>query len=124
MRAGAGRLGAVLVVAILSFATACRDDGLIGFPLSLSLEAPQQAQPSQVVSVRYNAAGRSLQGIVFAWGDGAVDSVATAGAQTAAGTVEHVYEAPGGLFTLRARVEDAVEGAKTAEAQILVGESL
>jgi len=87
------------------------------------LEAPSQARAAEVVSVRYSAAGRSLQGIVFAWGDGVVDSVAAAGAQTAAGAVEHVYEAPGGLFTLRARAEDAVEGVKTAEARILVVES-
>lgn len=117
---GAAARGLSAAVALGFAPSACRDDGPIGHPLSLALEAPQQARAAEAVSVRYAAAGRRLQGLVFAWGDGEVDSVVAAGAQTAAGAVEHVYEAPGGLFVLRARVEDAVEGAKTAEARILV----
>lgn len=69
--------------------------------------------------MRYNAAGRSLGGIVIGWGDGAVDSVATAGAQTASGTRFHTYEEVG-AFLVTARVEDSLEGVARAELTISI----
>ena len=65
----------------------------------------------------YNVTGRRLSGVIFTWGDGTVDSLATAGAQTASGAREHTYQSAG-LFTVRARAEDAVEGVASAEATI------
>ncbi len=119
-RSPARRRRRLPVAAVLLWAGAGCDDDPIGSPLSLTIDAPSEAAPGQSVSVGYDAAGRRLLGIVFSWGDGTVDSVATAGAQTAAGSVDHVYEAPGGLFTIRARAEDAEEGVKVAEADIVV----
>lgn len=96
------------------------DDDPVGSPLALSIEAPSEAVAGRTVSVSYEAVGRSLRGIVFSWGDGGADSVTAAGAQSASGSVEHVYEPPGGMFTIRATAEDAVEGVKDVEAAIVV----
>lgn len=95
---------------------ACYDDE-IGTPLSIELIGPATGVVDQKLSVLYNVSGRSLNGIVFTWGDGAVDSLAAAGAQTASGSREHIYEAAG-LFIVRARAEDAVEGVASAEVMI------
>lgn len=91
----------------------CDDDG-IGTPLSIELIGPGTGLVDQKLSVLYNVSGRSLNGIIFMWGDGTVDSLAAAGAQTASGAREHTYQASG-LFTVRARAEDAVEGVASAE---------
>ena len=90
-------------------AAACEDDGQIGSPLSIELAGPGSGLVGVELSVQYSVAGRSLTGIFFEWGDGAVDSLPTSGAVTAAGSMQHTY-ADAGVFTVRAVAEDLVEG--------------
>ena len=112
-------LPVLLAAAVVALASACEDDPF-GSSLSVQLVGPGTGVVGEELTVRYDARGRSLVGVILAWGDGAVDSISTSGAQTAAGTRRHTYQMPG-LFTVQARVEDALEGAKTAEVSIQVG---
>ena len=108
-----------LLPCLLVLATGCITDDEIGSPLSVELIGPETGLVGDQLSVLYNVTGRRLSGIIFSWGDGATDSLATAGAQRASGSMQHTYEMPG-LFTVRARVEDAVEGVASAEVTINV----
>lgn len=110
------------LVSLLALAPASCFDDEIGSPLSVELIGPENGLVGQKLSVLYNVTGRSLDGIVFTWGDGAVDSLATAGAQTASGAREHTYE-NAGMFTVRARAEDSVEGVASAEVFINIQQS-
>ncbi len=112
---------AALSLALATALAACYDDE-IGTPLSIELIGPDVGVVGEKVSVLYNVTGRSLNGVIFTWGDGSVDSLATAGAQTASGAREYVYLAPG-VFTVRARAEDAVEGVANAEVIINIQQS-
>ena len=113
------RIGLLLLLALAP--ASCYDDE-IGSPLSIELIGPENGLVGQKLSVLYNVSGRSLSGIVFTWGDGAVDSLATAGAQSASGAREHTYE-KAGMFTVRARAEDSVEGVASAEVFINIQQS-
>lgn len=108
-----------LLASLFALVTGCITDDEIGSPLSVELIGPETGLVGDQLSVLYNVSGRSLNGIVFTWGDGATDSLATLGAQTAEGSMQHVYEMPG-LFTVRAVAEDAVEGVASAEVSINV----
>lgn len=112
----------ITLLSLLALAPASCYDDEIGSPLAIELIGPQTGLVGQKLSVLYNATGRSLSGIVFTWGDGAVDSLATAGAQSASGAREHTYEIPG-MFTVRARAEDSVEGVASAEVFINIQQS-
>lgn len=112
---------AALSLALATALTACYDDE-IGTPLSIELIGPDVGVVGEKVSVLYNVTGRSLNGVIFTWGDGSVDSLATAGAQTASGAREYIYQLPG-LFKVRARAEDAVEGVASAEVMINIQQS-
>ena len=111
---------ALFLLAVLANPS-CYDDE-IGSSLSIELIGPETGLVGQKLSVLYNVSGRSLSGVVFTWGDGAVDSLATAGAQTASGAREHTYDVAG-MFTVRARAEDAVEGVASAEVFINIQQS-
>ena len=123
-RSGIPALPKRVLAAILLLAAAlgCYTEDEIGSPLAIDLEGPESGEVGEQLALRYDVVGRSLQGIVFTWGDGAVDSVATAGAQSAAGTMYHTYEAAGD-FLIGARVEDSVEGVARAELTIGIQES-
>ncbi|MCY3546492.1 MAG: PKD domain-containing protein [Gemmatimonadetes bacterium] len=108
-----------VLVCLVALAASCITDDEIGTPLFVELIGPETGLVGDQLSVLYNVSGRSLTGIIFTWGDGAVDSLGTVGAQTASGSMQHVYEMPG-LFTVRAVVEDAVEGVASAEVSINV----
>ncbi len=108
-----------LLACLFAVAAGCITDDEIGTPLSVELIGPETGLVGDQLSVLYNVSGRSLSGIIFTWGDGAVDSLGTVGAQTASGSMQHVYEMPG-LFTVTARVEDAVEGVASATVSINV----
>ena len=99
----------------------CYEDE-IGTPLSVELIGPDTGLVDEKLAVLYTVSGRRLNGVIFTWGDGTVDSLATAGAQTASGAREHTYRTTG-LFTVRARVEDAVEGVASAEVMINIQQS-
>lgn len=113
------RARTALLPCLLALAAGCITDGEIGSPLSVELIGPETGLVGDQLSILYNVNGRRLSGIIFSWGDGATDSLATAGAQSASGTMKHIYEMPG-LFTVRARAEDAVEGVASAEVTINV----
>ena len=119
-RAPATRPWAALL-ALLPAALACSSDVEVGSPLAIKIDGPSGGVAGEALGVRYDVVGRSLQGIVFSWGDGAVDSLATAGAQSASGTMYHTYEAAGD-FLVGARVEDSVEGVAKAELAINIRE--
>lgn len=104
-----------LLVVVAQFG--CTTESEIGSPLAIELDGPDNGQVGEELSVRYDAVGRSLGGIVIAWGDGVVDSVATAGAQSASGTRFHTYELAG-TFQVSARAEDSQEGVASAELTI------
>lgn len=114
-------LGASLTWLPAAGLASCYEDE-IGTPLSVELIGPDTGLIDERLSVLYNVSGRRLNGVIFTWGDGTVDSLATAGAQTASGAREHTYRTPG-LFTVRARVEDAVEGVASAEVMINIQQS-
>ena len=122
-RAGGRALPKCILPAMLLLAAAlgCYTEDEIGSPLAIELEGPASGQVGEQLAFRYDAVGRSLQGIVFTWGDGAVDSLSTAGAQSAAGTMFRTYEAAGD-FLVGARVEDSVEGVARAELTIGIRE--
>ncbi len=105
-----------LVLLATLLLTACVEDE-IGTPLSVELIGPDTGRVGEELSVLYNVSGRRLDGIIFSWGDGAVDSLATAGAQTASGSRQHTYS-ESGRFLVRARAEDAVEGVASAEVMV------
>ncbi len=111
---------AICCLAATGLASCYEDE--IGTPLSIELIGPETGAVAQKLSVLYNVSGRRLNGVVFTWGDGTVDSLATAGAQTASGAREHTYQSTG-LFTVRARAEDAVEGVASAEVIINIQQS-
>lgn len=112
---------ALAIPLLLACAVGCSTEDEIGSPLAIDLEGPATGVVGEELVVRYDAVGRSLQGIVFTWGDGAVDSLATAGAQSASGTMYHTYEAAGD-FLVGARVEDSLEGVARAELTIGIRE--
>lgn len=114
-------LGASLLCLAGWVLASCYEDE-IGAPLAIELIGPETGLVDEELSVLYNVSGRRLNGIVFTWGDGTVDSLATAGAQTASGAREHTYLSTG-LFTVRARAEDAVEGVASAEVIINIQQS-
>lgn len=107
----------------LALAPVSCDDDQIGSPLSIHLIGPDTGIAGRKLSVLYEIKGRSLTGVIFDWDDGAVDSLTTAGAQAATGSVEHTYQAAG-VFTVRAVVEDAIEGSRRAEVEIVVDEAI
>lgn len=109
---------ALLALAAALVAAACDEDP-IGSPLSIELAGPGAGVVGEEVAVQYQVRGRRLLGVVFTWGDSAADTLATEGAQSASGTRLHTYDSAG-VYTVQARVEDAVEGAATAEASIRV----
>lgn len=95
----------------------CEDDGEIGSPLSVSLTGPGTGLAGDGLPFQYQVEGRSLSGIVFEWGDGARDSLPTAGAQSAEGTRVHTYDSAG-VYTVSMVVEDALEGTDAAQVTV------
>ncbi len=112
------RLATAASLLVLALA-ACWSDDEIGTPLSVELIGPETGLVGDELSVLYNVSGRRIEGIVFTWGDGATDSLPTVGAQTAAGSMRHTYESSG-MFIVRARVVDALEGVASAQVSINV----
>lgn len=108
------------LVGILALGSAgCEDVQEIGHPISLEISVPATAVVGDTVRLAYQGKGRSMAGIIFAWGDGVVDSLTASGAQTADGERLHVYDTDGN-FTIIATLEDAIEGSTAKSASITV----
>ena len=107
-------------VAIGLLAWSCSSNNVtIGGPIDLQVTSNAPVTLGDTLRLEYQAVGRSLLGMVVTWGDAALDSVVMNGAQTAGGTVRHVY-ADTGSYTLTARLVDQVEGNDTKELTIRV----
>lgn len=99
---------------------ACSDSELtFGGPLELRLTSNSPVTVTDSLVVNYDVTGRTLLGMAVTWGDGTVDSVAFAGAQTAAGRLPHLYSSDG-TFTVAATVTDQVQGLVTEELTVTV----
>lgn len=110
------RLCSLLVLGSLS---GCGDFSVNVLPLELMLTVDTPNLPvGEFVGYRYQAQGRGLLGLIVDYGDGVVDSLSFAGAQTAAGTCgtptdarptdercRHAYELPG-TYVVTGRLED------------------
>ncbi|MDH3223195.1 MAG: PKD domain-containing protein [Gemmatimonadota bacterium] len=102
---------------LVALAVACEDNSQIGSPLTVSLTGPETGRTGEDLPFVYDVAGRSLSGIIFEWGDGTRDSLATAGAQTAVGTRTHAYDSVG-VYLVNLVAEDAVEGVEAAQVSV------
>lgn len=93
------------IVMALALVVACSSSTVSGIrELAISITAtPTTAAVNTPVEFRYDAMGTQLAGIVVAYGDGVVDSVATFGASTAGGRLTHTYSTPG-IFQVEATV--------------------
>jgi hypothetical protein len=113
-----GRLFFVSLIGLLAWS--CSSNQIsIGGPLDLQVASNAPISLGDSLRLEYEAVGRSLLGMVVFWGDESLDSLVMNGAQTAGGTVLHVY-ADTGSYTLTARLVDQVEGNDTKELTIRV----
>lgn len=113
-----GRLASLYLAACAI--VACSDSELtFGGPLKVTLTSNAPVAVTDSVVVDYDVTGGTLLGMAVTWGDGTVDSVFFAGAQTAAGRLPHLY-ASDGTFTVAATVTDQVQGLATEELTVTV----
>lgn len=81
----------------------------VGGELSLELAGAEAIELADSLIVEFEVRGRSLLGLALEYGDGVVDSVGFAGAQSAGGRLAHLY-GEGGTYTVVGEVQDGVEG--------------
>ncbi len=108
----------LLLLALVSLLSACQEPEL-GSPPYIELTVPTEGRTGAPVEVGYEAGGRQLSGLIFEWGDGEVDSLATSGAQSASGTARHGYAAPGS-YTVVGIAQDAIEGSRRDSGMVRV----
>lgn len=90
-----------------------------GGPLELSITSNAPVATTDSLVLNYDVTGRTLLGMAVTWGDGTVDSVFFAGAQTAEGRLPHLYSSDG-AFTVTATVTDQAQGLVTEELPVTV----
>ncbi|MBW3552293.1 MAG: hypothetical protein KY466_02215 [Gemmatimonadetes bacterium] len=74
----------------------CEDVADAGKPTAVELSSDRTtAAVAEPIEFRYEAQGQNLAGLVIDYADGSRDSIPGFGAQTAAGTVTHAFEAAG-----------------------------
>jgi hypothetical protein len=109
-------LRAVLTCLAATFACACSDvtfEG--GGELTFTLTADRTSAPvGTEVQFDYEASGTFISGVIIQYGDGALDSIPSNGAQSSAGVRRHAYT-EAGEFLVIGRVEDAAKGALTEQ---------
>ena len=104
----------------LCVVVSCSDAELtFGGPLALTVSSNAPITVTDSLVVNYDATGQSLLGLALLWGDGTVDSVFFAGAQSAAGRVAHLY-AEDGAYTVTATVTDGLQGNIQRELDVTV----
>jgi hypothetical protein len=98
---------------------ACSDITFVGGgPVTIELSVDRsRVAVGDSVTFTYDVKGTYIVRIVFEYGDGAVDSVSTLGAQKASGEVSHAFGLPGS-YAVVGRAEDSATG--TATAQVVV----
>jgi hypothetical protein len=107
------RFAGVLLAVVLC-AGACTgisgpDDVALAVELTASAATASIGSP---ITFRFEARGNSLEGVALDYGDGAVDSVATYLARTAAGNYPHGYGEPGAYRVLVTVVETGGQRAR------------
>jgi hypothetical protein len=89
-----------------------------GGPLAIELfVSPTNQTVGDSVVVRTNAQGTSLAGTIIDFGDGRVDSIPGANANTQGIVTGHAYQTAG-TFTIIATVEDLVQGSLSDQATV------
>ena len=86
-------------------------------PLNITIQAPNNGNTVDSVSIVVTAQGNTLVGVETSFGDGTSDSFSTSGARTAKVTFRHRYS-QSGTYQVTAQVTDAVLGEKAATAQL------
>jgi hypothetical protein len=113
-----GRLFFAITIGLVAWSCSSNEVS-IGGPLEFRVTSNAPLTLGDSLHVEYEVVGRSLLGMVVTWGDATLDSVFMNGAQSAAGTVHHLY-ADTGSYTVTARVVDQIEGNDTKELTIRV----
>jgi len=99
---------------------ACSDAELtFGGPLELSVTSNSPVSVTDSLILEYDVTGQSLLGLAVTWGDGAVDSVFFAGAQSASGRRAHLYSTDGS-YPVSASVTDGLQGTTTEDLTVTV----
>jgi hypothetical protein len=98
----------------------CLEGGIVsvGGPVRLSLTVEKAEAPQGTPHVfKMEAQGQQLLGLILDYGDGQVDSIPTAGAQTATHIEAYIYD-KAGEYLVRARVED--QNGRSAQDSVMV----
>jgi hypothetical protein len=91
-----------------------------GGPVSIELSVDRTtARTGQDVTFTYDAKGTVLTGVIVEFGDGATDTMDTAGAQKAHGRFIHAYRTVG-TFTAVGTAYDASQGPATDQVVVQV----
>ncbi|CAN5643288.1 hypothetical protein BH23GEM11_BH23GEM11_16800 [soil metagenome] len=102
-----------LAVALLGTAIlgGCGETGVeVGSPLEVSLQVDHVTRGvERPFEFRLEARGRRLAVALVQFGDGSVDTIEAAGAQSLGHSITRTYAQPGS-YTVIAEVEDALEG--------------
>lgn len=110
----------------LSVLAACADSSLdlpTAGELSLTLEVtPNPISAGQQTTVAASSVGTSLLGTVIDYGDGFIDSIGAAGAQTQTVRCPKGYNEPG-MFVIKVTIDDQFQGRLTREDTLQVDAS-
>ena len=99
-----------LLAAVLVVSAACGSSTILEHVLSVRISAtPPAATVGEDVSFSFDLTGPILVGVIVAYGDGVVDSVATNNSTAASGRLTHAFQAEG-AYLVEAMVVDAREG--------------
>lgn len=102
-------MGAAVIVVL----AACGDATILQHVLSIKISAtPTTATVGEDVNFSFDATGPILVGVIVAYGDGVVDSVATTNVTSASGRFTHAFQTEGS-FLVEATVVDGWEGTLT-----------
>ncbi len=117
------RLAAGSLVLALVALGGCAESSL-DLPTSGDLDLVLTVSPKTISSggevvISTSAIGTSLLGTVIEYGEGSVDSIQAAGAQTQTATRSWTYPNPG-VFVIRATVDDSFQGRLTREDTVTV----
>lgn len=97
----------------------CEDVADPGRPTAVDLSSDRTtAAVAEPIEFRYEAQGHNLAGLVIDYADGSRDSIPGLGAQTAAGTVTHAFDAAG-AFDVTAALLDFT-GATAADTVVVM----
>ena len=110
----------LIFCALSTFGVACSSNDItFGSDLNVSILSNAPVSASDSLRLDYDITGRSLAGMVIAWGDSQIDSVGFLGAQTAGGSEYHVYDSAG-TYMIQATVVDQIQGSDVTELTVTI----